>query len=67
MEKLITDISGTISGLKEHKEDVVLLVRPKIRKPLFDLLSLYIENIKVISYSELLPVNELQVEKLAEI
>lgn len=67
IEKLITDISGTISGLKEHKEDVVLLVRPKIRKPLFDLLSLYIENIKVISYSELLPVNELQVEKLAEI
>ncbi len=67
IEKLITDISGTISSLKEHKEDVVLLVRPKIRKPLFDLLSLYIENIKVISYSELLPVNELQVEKLAEI
>ena len=67
IEKLITDISGTISSLKEHKEDVVLLVQPKIRKPLFDLLSLYIENIKVISYSELLPVNELQVEKLAEI
>ena len=67
IEKLITDISRTISSLKEHKEDVVLLVQPKIRKPLFDLLSLYIENIKVISYSELLPVNELQVEKLAEI
>ena len=67
IEKLITDISETISGLKEHKEDVVLLVQPKVRKPLFDLLSLYIENIKVISYSELLPVNELQVEKLAEI
>ena len=67
IEKLITDISGTISSLKEHKEDVVLLVQPKIRKPLFDLLSLYIENIKVISYSELLPVNELKVEKLAEI
>ena len=67
IEKLITDISETISGLKEHKEDVVLLVQPKIRKPLFDLLSLYIENIKVISYSELLPVNELQVEKLVEI
>ena len=67
IEKLITEVNGTISGLKEHNEDVVLLVQPKIRKALFDLLSLYIENIKVISYSELLPVNELQVEKLAEI
>lgn len=67
IEKLITCIRSTLSGLNAHKYDTVLLVQPKIRKPLFDLLSLYIENIKVISYSELLPAAEMKVEILAEI
>ena len=67
IEKLITCISGTLSGLNAHKDDTVLLVQPKIRKPLFDLLSGYVDNIKVMSYSELLPAAEMKVEILAEI
>ena len=67
IEQLITNISRTISGLNEHKDDVVLLVQPQIRKTLFDLLSVYVDNIKIMSYSELLPAIEMKVEKLAEI
>ena len=67
IEQLIMDVNKTISGLNTHKKDAVLLVNPQIRKPLFDLLSEYIANIKIISYSELLPAVEMKVEILAEI
>ncbi len=67
IEQLIMDVNKTISGLNTHKKDAVLLVTPKIRKPLFDLLSEYIDNIKIMSYSELLPAVEMKVEILAEI
>ena len=67
IEQLIMDVNKTISGLNTHKKDAVLLVQPKIRKPLFDLLSEYIDNIKIMSYSELLPAVEMKVEILAEI
>ena len=67
IEQLIMDVNKTISGLNTHKKDAVLLVQPQIRKPLFDLLSEYIDNIKIMSYSELLPAVEMKVEILAEI
>ena len=67
IEQLIMDVNKTISGLNTHKKDAVLLVTPQIRKPLFDLLSEYIDNIKIMSYSELLPAVEMKVEILAEI
>ncbi len=67
IEQLIMDVNKTISGLNTHKKDAVLLVNPQIRKPLFDLLSEYIDNIKIMSYSELLPAVEMKVEILAEI
>lgn len=67
IEQLIMDVNKTISGLNTHKKDAVLLVKPQIRKPLFDLLSEYIDNIKIMSYSELLPAVEMKVEILAEI
>lgn len=67
IEQLIMDVNKTISGLNEYKDDVVLLVQPQIRKPLFGLLSEYIDNIKIMSYSELLPAVEMKVEILAEI
>ncbi len=67
IEQLIMEVNKTISGLNEYKDDVVLLVQPQIRKPLFGLLSEYIDNIKIMSYSELLPAVEMKVEILAEI
>lgn len=67
IEQLIMDVNKTISGVNTHKKDAVLLVNPQIRKPLFDLLSEYIDNIKIMSYSELLPAVEMKVEILAEI
>ena len=65
IEQLVLSFVNAASKIKNHKNDVVLLVSPDIRKPLFDLLCSYIENIKVLSYSEL--ISDIEVEKIAEI
>ena len=65
IEKLVESVASTFLNLKEHRDDVVLIVTPKIRAALFGLLSRHFEDIKVMSYSEL--ITDLKVEKLGEI
>lgn len=63
--KFIEAVANTLLKLKNNKENVVLLVSPKIRLPLFGLLVRHFEDIKVLSFSEL--VTEIKVESLGEV
>lgn len=62
---LITSLTNTFDNLKEHRKDVVVLVIPSIRKTLFDLLSGYFDEIKVMAFNELS--GNVRVEKLGEV
>lgn len=65
IEKLVETVAETLLSLKQHRDNVVLIVSPRIRAALYGLLSRHIEDIKVLSYSEL--ITDLKVEKLGEI
>lgn len=65
LENLVTSVLEKLNELDEHREDLVLLVSPKIRKPLFDILSKHIDNIRVMSFAELS--QDIEVVQLCEI
>lgn len=65
IDNLIISITKTLSKFETHNKDIVLLVSPKIRLALFNLLAPHIKNIKILSFSEL--ITEIKVEILEEI
>ena len=65
VEKLIKAVDEALLATKKHSDNVVLLVSPRIRLPLFGLLSRHFENIKVLSFSEL--ITDINVECIGEI
>ena len=65
VEKLIKAVEVALLATKKHSDNVVLLVAPRIRLPLFGLLSRHFENIKVLSFSEL--ITDINVECIGEI
>lgn len=65
VEKIIKAVEVALLATKKHSDNVVLLVSPRIRLPLFGLLSRHFENIKVLSFSEL--ITDINVECIGEI
>ena len=65
MSNLINIYKSALESVNKNKENVVLLVNPKIRVTLFDFLSKYFEDVKVISYAEL--ISDIEVEVIAKI
>lgn len=65
LENVVTSVLEKLNKLDGYRNDVVILVSPKIRKPLFDILSKHIDNIRVMSFGELS--QDIEVEELCVI
>jgi len=65
IEALIEAVTKTLDNLGDLRENIVLLVSPKVRFALYGLLSRYFDVIKIMSFSEL--ITEIKVEQVGEI
>ncbi len=65
IEDLVTSVKTFIGNLEDNTKSAVILVPPRIRLPLYGLLSMYIEDIKIMSFAEL--TTEIKVEQIGQI
>lgn len=65
IEDLVMSVKTFINNLEDEIKSAVILVPPKIRLPLYGLLSMYIEDIKIMSFAEL--TTEIKVEQIGQI
>lgn len=63
-DKIEALLEAASNFLKDNKQ-AVILVPPKVRLPLYGLLSMYIEDVKIMSFAEL--ITEIKVEQIGQI